>query len=324
MVYAQQSSSSSLLTLNLNKSIFIPGDMLLVYGKGIPQDSLIVEIINPAGRLVHRAQVDVDVDGTYSRVILTFPKPDDVNFMQGTYTIAARSAVRQDLVQSRLFIFQAMQEQSPSPPSSQIQQHVQDGATGGSTPTVGLEQVVVGTATRRLEIRLSAPSSIGMDEHARVLAKVTLDGILLKSDASVLQARLIMPDARVREVQFNVVDDGILTADISSSIPGEHVIVARFMYGELTAYDAISILVQESPVLTLSSELARLNASIDSLNTRLDVFVREEAEKDGRLEDSIARLSDANGQMLALLLPIVGMITVVVALQATILARKSR
>ncbi|MEM3034971.1 MAG: hypothetical protein QXL23_04990, partial [Candidatus Nitrosocaldus sp.] len=314
-------SSSSLLTLNLNKSIFIPGDMLLVYGKGIPQDSLIVEIINPAGRLVHRAQVDVDVDGTYSRVILTFPKPDDVNFMQGTYTIAARSAVRQDLVQSRLFIFQAMQEQSPSPPSSQIQQPVQDGATG--TPTIGLEQVV-GTATRRLEIRLSAPSSIGMDEHARVLAKVTLDGILLKSDASVLQARLIMPDARVREVQFNVVDDGILTADISSSIPGEHVIVARFMYGELTAYDAISILVQESPVLTLSSELARLNASIDSLNTRLDVFVREEAEKDGRLEDSIARLSDANGQMLALLLPIVGMITVVVALQATILARKSR
>ena len=290
--------------------------MLLVYGKGIPQDSLIVEVINPAGRLVHRAQVDIDVDGTYSKIILTFPKPDDVNFIQGTYTIAARSAVRQDMVQSRLFVFQA-QEQS----STIAQQPIQDGS---GTPTMEQVSTSTNTTTRRLEIRLSAPPTIGINEHATILAKVTLDGILLKSDASALQAKLIMPDAKVREVQFNLVDDGILTADLSSGIVGEHVIVARFMYGELVAYDAVSIVVQDSPVLTLSSELARLNSSIDNLNASITKFMRDEEEKDGRLEKSIAELSDANGQMLSLLLPIVGMITVVVALQATILAKRSR
>lgn len=320
MVYAQQ-SSSSLLTLNLNKSIFLPGDMLLVYGKGIARDSLIVEIINPAGRLVHRAQVDVDVDGTYSRIILTFPKPDDVNFMQGTYTIAARSAVRQDLVQSRLFVFQA-QEQQQQPIT---QQPVQDGLGNGiSTDT--LSTSISSTSIRRLELRLSvpAPATVGINEHARVLAKVTLDGILLKGEQSMLQARLIMPDGKVRELQFIAVDDGIFTAEFTSSTPGEHIIVARFAYNELLAYDAVSIVVQESPVLTLSNELARLSSGIDNLNARLDSFIKDDASKDERFEDSIARLRDANGQMLALLLPIVGMITIVVALQATILARKSK
>lgn len=295
--------------------------MLLVYGKGIPQDSLIVEVINPAGRLVHRAQVDVDVDGTYSRVILTFPKPDDVNFMQGTYTIAARSAVRQDLVQSRLFVFQAQaQEQQQQQQQQPIAEPVQDGLG----ISAGREQASGTSSIRRLELGLSAPTSIGINEHARVLAKVTLDGILLKSEQSMLQARLIMPDGKVRELQFSAVDDGIFTAEFTSNLAGEHVIVARFAYNELLAYDAISIVVQESPVLTLSSELARLSSGIENLNARLDSFIKDDAGKDERLEDSIARLRDANGQMLALLLPIVGMITVVVALQATILAKRSR
>ena len=289
-----------------------------MYGKGIARDSIIVEIINPAGRLVHRAQVDVDVDGTYSRVILTFPKPDDVNFMQGTYTIAARSAVRQDLVQSRLFVFQAQaQEQQQQQP---IAEPVQDGLG----VSAGREQASGTSSIRRLELGLSAPTSIGINEHARVLAKVTLDGILLKSEQSMLQARLIMPDGKVRELQFSAVDDGIFTAEFTSNLAGEHVIVARFAYNELLAYDAISIVVQESPVLTLSSELARLSSGIENLNARLDSFIKDDAGKDERLEDSIARLRDANGQMLALLLPIVGMITVVVALQATILAKRSR
>lgn len=294
----------------------MPGDMLLVYGRAIPRDALIVELINPAGRLVHRAQVDVEADGTYTRIILTFPKPDDINFIQGTYTIAARSAVRQDLVQSRLFIFQQ-------------EQMVQDGGGSGSAGSTG-SGIGAGAAgqeqasTRRLEIRLSAPQSIGISEHARVLARVTLDGILLRSDAGALHARLIMPDSRVREIIFDVVDDGIFTADIQGEVPGEHVLIARVIYNEIVAYDAISILVQENPVLTLSSELARLNSSIDNLSSRLDGFIMERAEKDRSLEDSIARLSDSNGQMLSLLLPIVAMIMVVVALQATILARRSR
>ncbi|SPC33388.1 MULTISPECIES: hypothetical protein [Candidatus Nitrosocaldus] len=317
IVYAQE---SSLLILNLNKSIFLPGDMLLVYGKGIPQDSLIVEIINPAGRLVHRAQVDVDVDGTYSRIILTFPKPDDVNFMQGTYTIAARSAVRQDVVQSRLFVFQAqVQEQQPI-----TQQPVQDGLGTSAGISTAPSGAVSGSSIRRLELGLSAPTTVGINEHARVLAKVTLDGILLKGEQSMLQARLIMPDGKVRELQFSAVDDGIFTAEFTSNIPGEHVIVARFAYNELLAYDALSIVVQESPVLTLSNELSRLSSGIENLNARLDSFIKDDASKDERLEDSIARLRDANGQMLALLLPIVGMIAIVVALQATILARKDK
>ncbi len=318
IVYAQE---SSLLTLNLNKSIFLPGDMLLVYGKGIARDSLIVEIINPAGRLVHRAQVDVDVDGTYSRIILTFPKPDDVNFMQGTYTIAARSAIRQDVVQSRLFVFQAqVQEQQPI-----TQQPVQDGlGTSAGISTAPIGGAVSGSSIRRLELGLSAPTTVGINEHARVLAKVTLDGILLKGEQSMLQARLIMPDGKVRELQFSAVDDGIFTAEFTSNLPGEHVIVARFAYNELLAYDALSIVVQESPVLTLSNELSRLSSGIENLNARLDSFIKDDAGKDERLEDSIARLRDANGQMLALLLPIVGMIAIVVALQATILARKDK
>ncbi|MCS7141049.1 MAG: hypothetical protein NZ888_02550 [Candidatus Nitrosocaldus sp.] len=307
-----------MLTLNLSKSIFLPGDMLVVYGKGIARDSLIVEIINPAGRLVHRAQVDVEPDGTYTRVILTFPKPDDVNFMQGTYTIAARSAVRQDMVQGRLFIFQAQEQVQPP---TALQQQVQDGTGAGTVTGTGL---VPEQAGRRLELRLSAPPSLGINEHARVLAKVTLDGVLLKSDASSLQARLIMPDSRAREVQFTAVDDGVFTAEFASDMPGEHVIVARFAYSDLLAYDAVSVVVQESPVLTLSGELSRLSSGIESLNARLDRFVRDDATKDAAFEDAMRRLSDANTQMLSLLLPIVGMITVVVALQATILARRSR
>ena len=295
-----QSSSSATVTININSTLFFPGSMLVIYGKVIPNDSLIVELISPMNRIVHRTQIDVDAKGVFSSVILTFPNPND-QFMEGTYTLVITSSI-QGSVYSKAIVFQASNNEISVQQGDTLQQQQQ--------------------ITRRLDIQLGAPSIIGIDERFSIVAKVTMDNTLFNVNASDIKARIIMPDSSARELTFNAIDDGIYATELRLSMAGLYVVTASIEHDGLKASNMTSINVTDAPVLNISNTLSRLSKSIDDLNSSIQGLRNDINAGNARLSNSLEQISSSTSQMLALLLPIIGMITIIVALQATILARR--
>jgi hypothetical protein len=276
--------------------------MLVIYGKVIPNDSLIVELINPMNRVVHRTQIDVDAKGVFSSVILTFPNPND-QFIEGTYTLVITSSI-QGSVYSKAIVFQASSNEIRVQQGDALQQQQQQ-------------------ITRRLDIQLSAPSIIGIDERFSIVARVTMDNTLFNVNASDIKARIIMPDSSARELRFNAIDDGIYATELTLSMVGLHVVTASIEHDGLKASSMASINVTDAPVLNMSNTLSRLSKSIDDLNSSIQGLRNDINASNARLSNSLEQIGSSTNQMLALLLPIIGMITIIVALQATILARRS-
>jgi len=304
-VHAQSSSSTTIeVTININSTVFMPNSMLVIYGKVIPNDSLIVELINPMNRIVHRTQIDVDSRGVFSSVILTFPNPNE-QFIEGVYTIVITSSI-QGSVYSKAIVFQASNNEISVQQGDTIQQQ---------------QQI---TITRRLDIQLGAPSIIGIDERFSIVARVTMDNTLFNVNASDIKARIIMPDSSARELIFNAIDDGIYATELTLSMVGLHVVTASIEHDGLKASNMASINVTDAPVLNISNTLSRLSKSIDDLNSSIQGLRDDINAGNARLSNSLEQISSSTSQMLALLLPIIGMITIIVALQATIIARRAR
>jgi hypothetical protein len=303
-VHAQSSSSTTTtaITININSTVFMPNSMLVIYGKVIPNDSLIVELINPMNRIVHRTQIDVDARGVFSSVILTFPNPND-QFIEGTYTLVITSSI-QGSVYSKAIVFQASSNEIRVQQGDALQQQQQK-------------------ITRRLDMQLSAPSIIGIDERFSIVARVTMDNTLFNVNASDIKARIIMPDSSARELRFNAIDDGIYATELTLSMVGLHVVTASIEHDGLKASSMASINVTDAPVLNMSNTLSRLSKSIDDLNSSIQGLRNDINTSNARLSNSLEQIGSSTNQMLALLLPIIGMITIIVALQATILARRS-
>jgi hypothetical protein len=302
-VHAQSSSSTTTtaVTININSTVFMPNSMLVIYGKVIPNDSLIVELINPMNRIVHRTQIDVDARGVFSSVILTFPNPND-QFIEGTYTLVITSSI-QGSVYSKAIVFQASSNEIRVQQGDALQQQQQK-------------------ITRRLDMQLSAPSIIGIDERFSIVARVTMDNTLFNVNASDIKARIIMPDSSARELRFNAIDDGIYATELTLSMVGLHVVTASIEHDGLKASSMASINVTDAPVLNMSNTLSRLSKSIDDLNSSIQGLRNDINTSNARLSNSLEQIGSSTNQMLALLLPIIGMITIIVALQATILARR--
>lgn len=305
-VHAQSLSSSTTttaVTININSTVFMPNSMLVIYGKVIPNDSLIVELINPMNRVVHRTQIDVDARGVFSSVILTFPNPND-QFIEGTYTLVITSSI-QGSVYSKAIVFQASSNEIRVQQGDALQQQQQ-------------QQI-----TRRLDMQLSAPSIIGIDERFSIVARVTMDNTLFNVNATDIKARIIMPDSSAKELRFNAIDDGIYATELTLSMVGLHVVTASIEHDGLRASSMASINVTDAPVLNMSNTLSRLSKSIDDLNSKIQGLRNDINASNARLSNSLEQIGSSTNQMLALLLPIIGMITIIVALQATILARRS-
>jgi flagellar capping protein FliD len=252
-------------------------------------------------RIVHRTQIDVDARGVFSSVILTFPNPND-QFIEGTYTLVITSSI-QGSVYSKAIVFQASSNEIRVQQGDALQQQQQQ-------------------ITRRLDMQLSAPSIIGIDERFSIVARVTMDNTLFNVNASDIKARIIMPDSSARELRFNAIDDGIYATELTLSMVGLHVVTASIEHDGLKASSMASINVTDAPVLNMSNTLSRLSKSIDDLNSSIQGLRNDINASNARLSNSLEQIGSSTNQMLALLLPIIGMITIIVALQATILARR--
>src|ERR1044072_2884417 len=63
------------LVFLINQDNFLPGSILVVYGKTFANDTLVVRIFDPAGKAVRIESVKADSTGTFTEQIFTWPQP---------------------------------------------------------------------------------------------------------------------------------------------------------------------------------------------------------------------------------------------------------
>lgn len=274
-------------TANTNQRSFAPRDTLVVFGKTFPNDSLIAELSNPRGARVLTTQIDAGVEGSFSRILMEWPNPND-KFPFGTYTLKLTSSISR---QEKFLVF-------------------------------SFTNVLSGAADqeRRLELQVAVPPVIGKDEVAKVIVEVLVNGVLVKgtADETLDGSKIYYPDGSIVQMNnFTALDDGLYMADFQSDMVGHHVISIQAFYQGLLATNAQGVFVEEGNVLSLGREINRVNENLEKLRA-------ETLERNNRLEEAVIEVSQASGQVTSLLLPVIGMIVVVVVLQATILSRRGK
>ena len=285
--FIQESYAQELeLKIEINEKSFTTGDSLRVSGNSVPDDVLIAELYNPKGALVSRTQIDVGNDGVFSKTLLQWSIPTE-KFPFGTYSLVVKSSIDEERRATEALSFQL----TPGLPPPEVQ--------------------------RELAVHISVPSVIGANETARVVVQVTINNVLVKGDTedTLKDSHMHFPDGSIKPMAFTVLEDGVYLTDFSSSMLGHHTIHIEAFQQGLVANSVSDVLVGEGSVLSLRKEIADLNANIDSL--RQDTEAKTES-----ISESVSRIESASGQVASLLLPIIGMIAIIVALQATMLARK--
>lgn len=282
-----QTSYAQALRIDINQKTYAPGDTMVLFGKGIARDGLAVQLFNPTGALIYRTQVEVGLEGSFSRILLEWPGATE-KFPFGVYSLVVTSSISADIRATQALRF---------------------AETSGS---------FAGDLGRELQIQLSVPPAIGVDEVARVVVQVTVNGVLVGSDANqtLRGSHIHLPDGGVAQINpFKVLEDGIYTADFRSSMLGHHTIHVKAFQQGLLASSAAGLFVEEGPILSLGKEITNLNANVESLR-------QETVVKTGDISRAVSEIGTASGQVTSLLLPIIGMIAIIVALQATMLAKK--
>ncbi|MGH9923212.1 MAG: hypothetical protein ACRD38_10705, partial [Nitrososphaerales archaeon] len=269
------------------ENVFSVDDTLRLSGTSTPNDTLIAELFNPNGALVSRTQITVGSDGVFSRTLLQWTLPTQ-NLPFGTYTLIVRSTLNEERRATEVLKFQPAIPEIPE--------------------DVG----------RELAVQISAPSAIGANETAKVIVQVTINNILIKIDPAetLKDSHIHFPDGSIRPIEtFAVLEDGIYYTDFTSRMLGHYTIHVQAFQQGLIANSVSVVLVQEGSFSSLSKEVSELNTNVEGLR-------QETVKKTEELGSSVSRIESASGQVTSLLLPIIGMIAIIVALQATMLARR--
>ena len=290
------------ITANTNQRSYTIKDTLVVYGKSLPNDSLITELFNPKGRLVSRNQIDVGVEGSFSKILLEWQNPNE-SYPFGVYTLTVMSSLDQELRTNLVFKF-----------------------TDVASGAVSQE--------RRLELQVSVSPVIGKNETAKIIVKVLLNGVLVMGSAeeTLKDSRIYFPNGTVGPIDnFSSIDDGIYLADFGSNLEGHHTILVEAFHQGLIASNAQGVIVEEGRVLSLGKEILRVNENLEKLraetiekNNQLADDVQSVTDAVEKVTESVDRVSQASGQVSSLLLPVIGMIVVVVVLQATMLSKRAK
>jgi hypothetical protein len=293
------------ITLLLNQNNYLPGNTLTAYGKTFANDTLIIRIFDPSGKVVRIESIKADASGAYSEEIFTWPQPS-MNFVFGRYIIEASSSIVPTYKESRTVSF-------------------------SDIPVTGTLQ----SQSSMLFVKLDSPTEISVGKTFRIFVQVTFDGALVNSDDpnQLLSSSHIHSgnDTINLAGKFVKLHEGIYYADVKLDKEGTYIIHAMAYYRGFLSHD--------SKVVSSGSSIGEIQNSVNSLQAELDKASHElnstrsditKAVGDARQAikgdidqagASVNQLSQASGQINSIILPILALISVIIALQISLFAR---
>ena len=92
-VSVPSSFSEEAFELFTNSKVYSSEHNLQIYGRGLPEENLIMRIFAPDESIIKFDQLTTDSDGSFNHNLLTWPKPS-TDFPYGTYTVEVISTAQ--------------------------------------------------------------------------------------------------------------------------------------------------------------------------------------------------------------------------------------
>ena len=302
-------SFSEELELFTNSKVYAPAHTLQVYGKGLPEENLIIRIFAPDESIAKFDQITTDSNGSFNYILLTWPDPS-TNFPYGTYTIEVISTEQNGVSQKIDVKFSS---------------------------TTELLDV---TVERFVNTMVFAPETAAIGQPVRVFVQTTSDGLLIGDEPSKLlgTTHVHLPSGISVTLtnSFKTLHQGLYYVDYVPIEEGTHVFhVVAFSQGT-TSHGSAATTVLSQDLGGISDQIIKLNSILDETSGELDILKSEISgfdttlkyassqidENIGTFALSAKSISESSAQLNALLLPIIASIGLIVALQVTILARR--
>ena len=302
-------SFSEELELFTNSKVYAPAHTLQVYGKGLPEENLIIRIFAPDESIAKFDQITTDNDGSFNYGLLTWPEPS-TSFPYGTYTVEVISTEQNGISQKIDVKFSS---------------------------TTELLDV---TVERFVNTLVFAPETTAIGQPVRVFVQTTSDGLLIGDEPSKLlgTTHVHLPSGISVTLSnaFKTLHQGLYYVDYVPIEEGTHVFhVVAFSQGT-TSHGSAATTVLSQDLGGISDQIIKLNSILDETSGELDILKSEISgfdttlkyassqidENIGTFAFSAKSISESSAQLNALLLPIIASIGLIVALQVTILARR--
>ena len=302
-------SFSEELDLSTNSKVYSPAHNLQVYGKGLPEENLIIRVFAPDESIAKFDQITTEKDGSFNYALLIWPQPS-TDFPYGTYTVEVISTEQNGLSKKIDIKFSS---------------------------TTDLLDVTV----ERFENTLVfAPETAAIGQPSRVFVQTTSDGLLIGGQPSELlgTTHVHLPSGLSVTLtnSFKTLHQGLYYVDYIPVEEGTHVFhVVAFSQGT-TSHGSSATTVLSQDLGGISDQIIKLNSILQETSDELDTLKSEIAgfdstleqasnkidESTGTISTSVGYISEASSQLNSLLFPIIASIGIIVALQITIIARR--
>ncbi len=316
----QAAYSQSRLVLLTEEDVYNPGETLIIYGASEPNDLLVIRLYDPSGKAIRIDNIVVDDNGFFRESIYEWPEPSrDRPF--GTYAVEAISNSGRGTQLIEVIFAESLEARTD----------------GSRIPKV-----------HTLAVKLDSPDQITAGASFRIYVQVTFDGALVNADnpdaiAEILGSSHIHSGRGNTTIiladKFVKLHEGLYYADVMIATEGSYVIHAIVFNRGLLSHDSKVVSVSLSTVSTIqdsvreldmrlnstNQELERLQAGLDDTNLALNETESaitdsvEDAQRSIRQE--IVAMRDASGQINAIILPVLALISVIIALQISLFAR---
>ena len=309
LLFVNIPDSFSELDLSTNSKVYSPEHNLQVYGKGLPEENLIIRVFAPDESIAKFDQITTEKDGTFNYALLTWPQPS-TDFPYGTYTVEVISTEQNGLSQKIDIKFSS---------------------------TTDLLDV---TVERFVNTLVFAPETAAIGQPIRVFVQTTSDGLLIGGQPSELlgTTHVHLPSGLSVTLtnSFKTLHQGLYYVDYIPVEEGTHVFhVVAFSQGTTShGSSATNVLTQD--LGGISDQIIKLNSILQETSGELDILKSEIAgfdstlekasnkidESTGTISTSVEYISEASSQLNSLLFPIIASIGIIVALQITTIARR--
>jgi len=300
-------SFSEELELFTNSKVYSPEHTLQVYGKGLPEENLIIRLFAPDESIAKFDQITTNSDGSFNYGLLIWPNPS-TNFPFGTYTVEVISTEQNGISQKIDVKFSSTTELLDVP------------------------------VERIINTLVFAPETAAINQPIRVFVQTTSDGLLIGTDPSKLlgTSHVHLPSGISIPLSFKTLHKGLYYVDYIPREEGTHVFhIVAFSQGTTShGSAATNVLSQDlggisqqiiklnSVLGDTSNELDTLKSEIEGFGTTLDRASLQIDDNIGTISTSVKFISEASSQLNALMLPIIASIGLIVALQVAILTRR--
>lgn len=304
-----QTSYSVTFDIFTDNQVYTDGKPLFVYGKALPNETIIIRLFAPDGTIPIFNQITASEDGSFNHVLLTWPD-SSIKFPYGTYTVEVISNTQNGISKTINVKF---------------------------TSTTELIDVPV---ERKINTLVFAPESAAVNTPFRIFVQTTSDGMLVGGEPRDLlkTSHVHLPNGEVQTItnSFQILHPGLYFVDYTAIFEGTYVFhVVTFSQGS-TAHGSAATHVLKQDISGISDQILKLNSILDETSGELNVLESRIEEFDSTLasastniassvttmSSSVENMEEASTQLNSLLFPIVGAIGIIVALQVVILARR--